>query len=211
MPVRKRTKERKQKLKPWITQTIIAKIKTKDKLYKKLIKIKNRDTPMQFNKIKNEVTAFTCNSKEKYYKNYFNKPNINLKKVWSGVKEIINISKKSLTLPSSLTDKNRILNDQKEIPDHFNSYLHGIAENIRNNRKHRGTHSYKEYLKNPLLNSHIFFDCDITISQCLILLLQISRSSGPYSIPVNAIHMLKKDISIPLSKISHIHENWTAF
>ena len=53
MPVRKlSTKERKQKLKPWITQTMIVKIKTNNKLHKKLIETKNRDTQMQFNKIK---------------------------------------------------------------------------------------------------------------------------------------------------------------
>ena len=81
MPVRKLTiKERKQKLKPWITQKIIAKIKTKNKLYKKLIKTKNRDTQMQFNKIKNEITALTRTNKEEYYQNYFNKHNANLKK-----------------------------------------------------------------------------------------------------------------------------------
>ena len=54
MPVRKLSiKERKQKLKPCITQKIIAKIKTKNKLYKKLIKTKDRDTQMQFDRIKN--------------------------------------------------------------------------------------------------------------------------------------------------------------
>ena len=116
----------------------------------------------------------------------------NLKKIWSDIKEIININKKSSTLPTSLTDKDRILTDQKVIADHFNSYFSGIAENILNNRKHKGTHSHKEYLKNPLPNSHMFFDCDPTEIECLISLLQTSKSSDPYSIPVNVLHMVKK-------------------
>ena len=50
----------------------------------------------------------------------------------------------------------------------------------------------------------MFFDCDPTEIECLISSLQISKSSGPYSIPVNVLHMLKKDISIPLSKIFNL-------
>ena len=59
------------------------------------------------------------------------------------MKEIINISKKSSTLPSSLTNKNRILIDQKEIAVPSNCYFSGIAENILHNRKHKGNQSYK--------------------------------------------------------------------
>ena len=35
-------------------------------------------------------------------------------------------------------------------------------------------------------------------------MLQTSKSSGPWSIPVNVLHLLKKDISLPLSKIFNL-------
>ena len=203
--IRKLTaKEREQKIKPWITPTIIAKIKYKNKLYKKFIKSKNREIQTQFNKIKNEITSLTRKNKEEYYKKYFSKHDKNLKKIWDGIKEIINIRQKSSSLPTSLNNKGSILTNQKEIANHFNSYFSGIAENILKNRKYEGSHSYQEYLKNPLQNSHIFFDCDPTEIESLISLLEISKSSGPYSIPVNVLHMLKNDISIPLSKIFNL-------
>ena len=123
MPIRKLSaKERKQTLKPWITPLILAKIDTKNKLYKKLIKTKSIEIQSQFNRIKNEITSLTRKSKEKYYKNYFEKHNKNLRKIWSGIKEIINIKQKSSTLPSSLVDKDGILTNPKEIADHFNCY-----------------------------------------------------------------------------------------
>ena len=52
--------------------------------------------------------------------------------------------------------------------------------------------------------SRIFFDCDPPEIESLISLLEMSKSSGPYSIAVNVLHMLKKDISIPLIKISNL-------
>ena len=97
-----------------------------------------------------------------------------------------------------------MLTNQKEIANHFNCYFSGIAGNILKSRKHKGNHSYQEYLKNPLPNSHIFFDSDPSEVECLISSLELSKSSGPYSIPVNVLHLLKKDISIPLSKIFNL-------
>ena len=61
-----------------------------------------------------------------------------------------------------------------------------------------------EYLKNPFPNLHIFFDCHPTEIECIISVLQTSKSSGPYSIPVIVVHVLKKDISIPLSRIFNL-------
>ena len=79
-----------------------------------------------------------------------------------------------------------------------------FSRNILKRRKYKGKHSYQEYLKGPLPNSHMFFDCDPTEVESLISLLQTSKSSGPWSIPVNVLHLLKSDISLPLSKIFNL-------
>ena len=205
MPVRKLTvKECKQKIKPWITSAIIAKINTKNRLYKKYIKSKSRDDKLLFNKVKNEITSLTRKSKQDYHKRYFDKHSKNSKKIWNGIKEIINIRQKSSSLPTSLIDKGNIITNGKDIANHFNSYFSGIAGNILKKRKYKGKHSYQEYLKGPLPNSHMFFDCDPTEVESLISLLQTSKSSGPWSIPVNVLHLLKSDISLPLSKIFNL-------
>ena len=47
--------------------------------------------------------------------------------------------------------------------------------------------------------SYYFFSIPIISSEVECL-----RASGPFSIHVNVLHMLKKDISIPSSKISNI-------
>ena len=40
--------------------------------------------------------------------------------------------------------------------------------------------------------------------ECFISSPEMTKVSGPYSIPVNVLHMLKNDISIPLSKIFNL-------
>ena len=205
MPVRKlTTKECKQKIKPWITPKIIAKIKTKNKLYKKFMKSKSKDDQLQFNKVKNEITSLTRKSKQDYYKKYFDKHSKNSKKIWNGIKEIINLKQKSSSLPTSLIDNGKFLSNQKDVANHFNSYFSDIAENILKKRKYKGKHSFQDYLKHALPNSHMFFDCDQIEVECLISMLQTSKSTGPWSIPVNVLHLLKKDISLPLSKIFNL-------
>ena len=153
-------KECKQTIKPWITPAIIAKINTKNKLYKKYIKSKSRDDKLLFNKVKNEITSLTRKSKQDYYKRYFDKHSKNSKQIWNGIKEIINIKQKSSSLPTTLIDKGSIITNGKDVANHFNSYFSSIAGNILKKRKYKGKHSYQEYLKGPLPNSYVFFDCD---------------------------------------------------
>ena len=59
------------------------------------MKSKNREDQFRFNQIKNEITSLTRKSKKQYYKYYFNTNDKNLKKIWNGIKEIINIKQKS--------------------------------------------------------------------------------------------------------------------
>ena len=94
MPIRKLSaKENKQRLTPWITQTIISKINVKNRLYKKFIKSKNRETKHQFTQIKNEITSLTRKSKEEYYRKYFEKHDKNSKKYGMALRRLSILSK----------------------------------------------------------------------------------------------------------------------
>ena len=105
--------------------------------------------------------------------------------IWNtnGIKEFINIKQKSSSSPSCLKDDDKILKDEKEIANHFNCYFSVIAENILQNRKYEGKHTYQEYLQNPLPNLHVFFDCDPTEVECLITALELNKGTGPLAYP----------------------------
>ena len=95
--------------KSMVHPTSLAQIKTQNKLYKRLVKSKkSRYIELQFNKIKNEITSITRKNKEKNYKKYFNINSKYSKKIWNGIKEIINLKQKSSSHPTSLIDKNSL-------------------------------------------------------------------------------------------------------
>ena len=91
MPLKKVTqKEFKRKYKPWITDKILRNIVIKNIILKKFIKCKNPDQKsqlnVQFNLLKNEITAPTRESKKQYYETFFSANKNNLSKIWKGIK-----------------------------------------------------------------------------------------------------------------------------
>ena len=85
----------KRKYKPWITDKILRKIVIKNRILKKIIKCKNPDQKsqlnVQFNVLKNEITALTRESKNQYHETFFSANKDNLNKIWKGIKESVNI------------------------------------------------------------------------------------------------------------------------
>ena len=100
VPRRKLSKhEIKLSTKPWITKHVFAKIRYRDKLYSKIIRYKHSNPNLMYlHKKFKDVKA----SKFGYFKNYF-LCNNNMKKIWSGIRSIINVNKvKADYIPSIL-------------------------------------------------------------------------------------------------------------
>ena len=49
----------------------------------------------EYKTLRNQILDLTKKSKPNFYQNYFNENNSNLRKVWQGIKEIINIKSKN--------------------------------------------------------------------------------------------------------------------
>ena len=52
-------------------------------------------------------------SKKAHYESFFTEHNNNIKKVWQGIKEIVNIKSKNLNNPTCIEINNRIITDPK--------------------------------------------------------------------------------------------------
>ena len=107
MPLRKLShKEFKQKYKPWVSNDILSKIKAKNKILTRIRKCKDAvrksELQQQFNALKNDITYLTRTGKKEYYRKYFAENKDNLRKVWKGIKEIINIKSKNFDSPTCL-------------------------------------------------------------------------------------------------------------
>ena len=211
MPWKKLNKtELKRKVKPWVTDEIIRKIRLKSKTYEKYVKCKKIQGNLkntlftEYKSLKNEISTQLRDSKKEYYSRYFTKNKKNLRKTWVGIKEIINLKASKTTTPTFIKDGDSILSDEKSIATCFNNYFTSIADKILKDRKYSGRKSHQDYLKNPLPNSFVIRECDRLEVENLISSIDKRKCTGPNSIPTNILIMLKSDISTQLSKIFNL-------
>ena len=206
MPLKKLSKkEFKQQYKPWITNGILKSIERKNKIYKRYTKTKNNEARTQiyseYKILRNTLTNLINLSKENYYKSFFRNHNNNIKHLWKGIKEIVNINSKNLKHPTSIQINDSVSNDPVIICNEFNNYFSNIADKIINNRKYGGRKHFSQFLNDPSPNSFMFKPCEPieifdTISQ-----LETSKATGPNSIPTEIFKLIKNEVSLPLSKI----------
>ena len=57
-----------------------------------------------YKKLKNDITLLTRRGKKEYYQNYFDENKKNLKKIWKGIKDIVNVKSKNFEQPSCIQD-----------------------------------------------------------------------------------------------------------
>ena len=143
MPWKKLSKKDfKKKYKPWISDSILDKIKIKNKKFDKCVKCKDA-TRKEFLKrdyrlLQNETTELIRQSKKEYYNRYFNENKANMQKIWKGINEIINVKSMVVSSPSTIKVNGKTISDSKEIATSFNTYFTNIAEDIIRKRKYNG-------------------------------------------------------------------------
>ena len=205
-------KERKEKLKPWVTNGIKSSMKVRDKLYKQMIKTKcvnlKKQKETEFKKYRNKIVDLLKISKHSYYQRYFEENKKNFKAIWQGIHDIV-YSKKSKTTnsPSSIIIKGNTVTKPQDIAEHFNEFFTSIGKNLQENippTKKR----YSNYLKNP--NPDSFFISATTPEEVsdVIMTLKSNKSTGPNSIPTNILKEIKEMVSIPLSHL--INKSFTS-
>ena len=67
---------------------------------------------------------------KEHYQNYFKNHKSNIKKVWKGIREIINVKSKTDNTPTCLRVGDEYKTDPKEISNTFNDYFTSIADEI---------------------------------------------------------------------------------
>ena len=209
-PVRKKTQhELKRDEKPWITQDILKKIRKKDRTYRKYIKT---DNPLQkvilnekIKTMKNEITQVIRRSKSNYYKNYFRTNSKNSRKLWAGINEIINTKSKNTTLPTCITgtkagqDEN--ITDSKMISNAFNNHYTKVADKLLHKRKFKGNKPFTQYLKNSTTSSIVMHPVTPEEVSDIIQNLDVTKSTGPNSIPPKILKQISTILINPISLI----------
>ncbi len=130
-----------------------------------------------------------------------------MRKVWKGIKQIININSKSSDIPTRILNLNgNLISDPIMVADSFNHYYSDVADSILRSRKYEGDGNFTKFLSLPSGPNSLAIDTVtkeevISIISCCI---KPNKSSGPYSIPPDILLIIKDIIAEPLSKIINI-------
>ena len=205
MPLRKLTKkEIKLKKKPWITNEIRAQMRKRDKKHRKFLKTKNREKRdelyINFKEFRNKVVALCRASKKSYFRNYFSENCDNSKKTWQGIKSIINIKPASKSELNSLLIDNEISTDPVSIANSFNNYFSSIARKLQA-KIYPPKEDFSTYLKNRNEHSLFIIPTDKYEVMKIIDNIDITKATGPHSIPSNILPIIKEIVSDPIANI----------
>ena len=164
-------------------------MKIRDNIYKTFCKAKEPNLKNQLHEkykiYRNQTVTLTRVCKENYYQSFFENNKTNSKKIWSGIRSILNMKNtKATNKYSLLTDKALTTND---IANHFNTFFTSILQKLV--EKIPPTHnSFKSSLKNQNERSFFIGPVDIQETENIISSLQENKASGPNS---PSIKMLK--------------------
>ena len=135
-PIKKlKPSEIRTKQKPWITSELQRMIRLKNKFFhRKKRQPNNENANRIYNIFRNRVNRERKRAKENYYTNYFNENSKSSKKVWDGIKSIINTKSDKLTKINELKLNNRIIDNPREIAETFNNFFYKYRP--KNRRKY---------------------------------------------------------------------------
>ena len=174
--------------KPWVNPKIQRLIKYHDKLHRKLNRNFSYNTEYLYKKFMNGVVNELRSCKINYYNQYFTDYKSNMKKLWSGIKSIINIKTDKLHTISQIVQNRHVINKPTEMANAFNHYFVNIASKIDDGIS-RTRKSPLDYLGRKSESSFFLSPTDTTEVECIIAEFKNGKALGPYSIPCNLLKL----------------------
>ena len=201
-------KDYKLKMKPWINEKILSKIKERDKLMHKICKLKdpvNREESFNHYKIlRNSITKLKRESKKDYYKNYFERFKSKSSSIWKGIRSIVNINQSQRKDIKIINENGNNVSDPTKIANLFNNFFINIGSDI-DDKIPKSKNTYADYMKNIKHNKSFFLSLTTPGEICdIIKSLDTHKSLGPNSIPTFILQSSNMFFSEKLSKIINI-------
>ena len=104
------------------------------------------------------------------------------KKVWKGIRQLVNLKSRSGSTPTRLLVEDVELNDPKSMADAFHNFFANIGNNLTKNTP-RVNKSHVQYLRAPSQDIFFLFLTTTVKIENEIIRLNVNKSTGPYSIP----------------------------
>ena len=177
--------------------------RTKNPTKRKLIE-------QQFKTYKNNLLKLTRASKFNHYNNYFQENRLNLFKTWEGIRDIINITKKSKSSINSIQVNGKDITDPAIIANEFNNHFTTIAKQIEA-KLIKPNFYFSNYLSEPVPETLTFRATNELEVISIISSLNAKKAFGLASIPNNFLKLFKNELSKPISLLANISFNTSMF
>ena len=126
-----------------------------------------------------------------------------MNKVWQGIKEIININKKTPQNIQNINNDRKLITNHKNTANNFNEFFCDIPKRIE--KQIRETRrKYQDYLLNPVVNTFHLDPTNPEEVQSYIKTLKNNKSIGHSSIPNKLFKQFKKPLSEPLTRLINL-------
>ena len=201
VPRRKLSKrEIKLSTKPWITKEILAKIQYRDKVYSQVLECNQPDPNLTllYKKLRNSVVKDIKLCKSNYLKNYFLCNRNNMRKIWSGIRSIINVSKVKADYIPTLLENGKLIDNRSATARTFNNFFVNVGKNTDKDIS-PGSYCPTSFLKGNFPDSMFLAPVTSYEVESYISQMDSAKSIGPYSIPIPLLKILKVHIAPILS------------
>ena len=191
---------------PWITDSVINSIETKQDLYEQWKTSCTKNLPNGDEKLYKHYSEYRYhlkhvikNTKRKFYNNRFNECSGNPKKTWEIINQIRGKSKKSIK-PQFMINNEKII-QRRVIANEFNKYFVSLAPKLNEEVSFESFNKFTDFLPPSIANSMFLNECTEYEILEIISELKTGKSSD---IPISVI----KKCSPILSPILAQHFNY---
>ena len=194
-------KQVKWKTKPWLTNGIQTSIRKKNLFYGKYVRSKNSFWFQKYKFYCKLVKKLIFKSKQSYYNKYFSENLSNARKVRKGINEIIKNNKEYAHITLDVNGK--IVLDQKQVANTFNTFFANVAEGLVNQIANPPT-KFQDYLKNPNQCSIFLKEVDQGEVYSLFAKLDTKKAGDIYEISPYFVKTAATELSKPLCRIFNL-------
>ena len=193
-------KEIKLQSKPWISTEIFKLIKDRNKIFaRKKRQPNNANTKRLYYLFRNRAAREIKKSKKIYYSEYFEMNKMNIKKIWSGIREIVNIRNNISTKITQLNINGKIIDNPKDVANQLNDFFVNVGPLTESSIPRWENISPNKFLKKR--NQFDFFLAHVSHDEVFKIIKTLqNKSAGPASIPVK---LLKLTYAPHYLKIQH--------
>ena len=139
-------------------------------------------------------------AKRNYYNKFFSVHVNNDKRIWYGIKQIVQVKTHVNQHVNKIVIDNHEIVDQQSIANVFNDFFANIGSNLASSIP-SVTHNTGEFMTPPICDSLFLSPVTANEIELEIAKLNASKAVGPSSIPIVILKILKCELSGPLETI----------